>query len=540
MTKKIDIYDTTLRDGTQRRGVSLSAHDKLRIAQRLDDFGVAYIEGGWPGSNPKDAEFFQRARDMSWKHARIAAFGATRRVGVAVEDDLNLRALLAAGTSVCTIFGKAWTRHVVEVLRTSLEDNLVLIEESVAYLKSHKRTVVFDAEHFFDGYQADSSYALAALEAAARGGADTLVLCDTNGGAMPWDVERVVRAVASEKSWVVPPLGVHCHNDGDCATANSIAAVRAGVQHVQGTVNGYGERCGNANLCAIIPGLELKLDHSCLATPKLSQLTEVAHFVAEIANLAPDDHMAYVGRAAFAHKGGVHVAAIRRSQGCYEHIEPGVVGNHSRVVVSELSGRGNLLSKAEEHAVEVPGPDEVSEVLQDIKNNEALGFSYEGAEASVALMLARKAVSYEPPYRLVDYSIEVNNLAGRPTVAQASVKIQVNGDIHHTAAQGDGPVNALDRALRKALLPSYPQLATIELEDYKVRILNSSSETAGTSATTRVFIYSSNGKQRWGTVGASSNIIDASWRALTDAVEYGLRLHAKALRESTERKRNAQ
>jgi 2-isopropylmalate synthase len=523
----VQIYDTTLRDGTQRDGLSLSCDDKLRIAQRLDQLGVAFIEGGWPGSNPKDAEFFQRARDLHWRTARVTAFGSTRRVGTAVENDANLRALLDAGTSVCTVVGKTWKLHVTDVLRTSLDDNLGLIEESLAFLRAAGRTVIYDAEHFFDGLQDDHAYALETLAAAVRGGADVVVLCDTNGGALPWQIGDAVAtahgavARARQNGGGPPILGVHCHNDGECGVANSIAAVRAGVGHVQGTINGYGERCGNANLCAIIPNLELKMGLGCLPDGGLAQLYDIAHYVAELANLAPDEHMAYVGRSAFAHKGGIHVAAMRRNQDSYQHIDPTLVGNQMRVVVSELSGRGNLLSKAEELGVEAGSAQDVAGVLQEIKDNEARGFSYEAAEASVALLLARQSAGYQAPYRLIDYMVNVEHRDRRGTFAEATVKVEVGGEVVHTAAEGDGPVNALDRALRKALLPVYPALTGIKLVDYKVRILDGDK---ATSARTRVLIDTTDGVQHWGTVGASTNIIEASWRALTDALEYGLRL----------------
>ena len=515
----IQIYDTTLRDGTQRDGLSLSCEDKLRIAERLDQLGGAYIEGGWPGSNPKDVEFFERARGVDWCTAKIAAFGATRRADVAVEDDLNLGALLDAGTQVCTIFGKSSPLHVTDVLRTTLENNLLLIEESVAYLKEAGREVIYDAEHFFDGYKADPEYALQTLRAAARGGADTIVLCDTNGGTLPWDLVRIIRSLDD-----LGPIGIHCHNDSECATANTIAAVRAGAVHVQGTINGYGERCGNVNLCAVIPNLELKLGEPCLPDGHVAQLSDVSHFVAGLANLAPDDHMAYVGRSAFAHKGGIHVAAIRRSSTSYEHVDPRAVGNKTRIVVSELSGRGNLLSKAEEYGVAISGGDDVTDVLHEIKHNEARGFSYETADASVALMLARHAEDYVAPYRLIDYMVNVEHRDGRGTFAEATVKVEIRGEVVHTAAEGDGPVHALDRALRKALVPAFPDLERITLDDYKVRILDTKS---ATMAITRVLITSTDGHRHWSTVGASSNIIEASWRALTDAIEYGLRLFAQ-------------
>lgn len=512
----IEIYDTTLRDGTQREGISLSCADKIRIANRLDELGVAFIEGGWPGSNPKDAEFFERARDQSWQTALIAAFGATCRAHGGPDDDANIAALLASGTPVCTVVGKTWTLHVTEVLRTTLDDNLRIIEASLAYLRAARRRVIYDAEHFFDGYKADAVYALETLRAAVRGGAETVVLCDTNGGSMPWEIAEIVRAVRGQ---VAHPLGIHTHNDGECAVANTLAAVREGARQVQGTVNGYGERCGNANLCAIMPDLELKLGRACLPPLRLARLTDVAHFVAEVANLAPDEHQAYVGKSAFAHKGGIHVAAMRRNAQSYQHVDPAVVGNEMRVVVSELSGRGNLLSKAEEFGLEAGGGDRVTDVLNEIKTLEAQGFSFEAAEASVALMLRRAKPGYQPPFELIDFAVNVEHRRGRGIFAEATVKVRVDGEVLHTAAEGNGPVNALDAALRKALITRYPAIADFQLADYKVRILDGSN---GTAAATRVLIDTQNGSKRWSTVGASANIIEASWRALADSVEYGL------------------
>jgi len=517
----IQIYDTTLRDGTQREGVSLSCEDKLRIAGRLDALGVSFIEGGWPGSNPKDAEFFERARDLPWETARIAAFGSTCRVGAGPEDDANIRALLEARTPVCTVFGKSWVLHVTEVLRASLDDNLGIIEQSLAYLKAQGRRVIYDAEHFFDGYRADPGYALETLRAAARGGADTLVLCDTNGGSLPWQVAEVVRAV---KAAIQTPLGIHAHNDGEAAVANSLAAVREGAVHVQGTVNGYGERCGNANLCSVIPALELKMGRSCLPAGRLRLLSEASHYVAEVANLAADEHLPYVGRSAFAHKGGVHVAAMRRSADSYQHIAPELVGNKMRVVVSELSGRGNVIAKAEELGLDITGREDVSGVLHEIKELEARGFSFEAAEASVAMLLKRQEPGYRPPFELVDFLVNVEHRSGRGLFAEAMVKVRVNGEVLHTAAEGDGPVDALDAALRKALLPHHPKVAQLQLTDYKVRILDSSN---GTAAITRVLIDTHDGSRTWSTVGASPNIIEASWQALVDSIEYGLTVAAK-------------
>ena len=512
----IQIYDTTLRDGTQREGISLSCADKLRVARKLDELGVAFIEGGWPGSNPKDVEFFERAKDLDWRTARIAAFGSTCRVLGGPDDDANIKALLDAHTPVCTVVGKTWTLHVTEVLRTTFDDNLRIIEQSLAYLRAQGRRVIYDAEHFFDGYKADAAYALETLSAAARGGAETVVLCDTNGGTMPWEITDIVRTV---KAALNHPIGIHTHNDSECAVANSLAALREGAMQVQGTINGYGERCGNANLCAIIPDLELKLGLRCLPEGALAQLYDVAHFVAEVANLAPDEHLAYVGKSAFAHKGGIHVAAMRRSEKSYQHIDPTLVGNQMRVVVSELSGRGNVLSKAEELGLDA-GPG-VADVLNEIKQLESQGFSFEAAEASVAMLLKRQQPGYVPPFELIDFSVNVEHRQGRGIFAEATVKVKVDGEVLHTAAEGNGPVNALDAALRKALLPRYPALIHFQLADYKVRILNSDD---GTAATTRVLIDTQNGTKRWSTVGASANIIEASWRALADSMEYGLTL----------------
>ena len=515
----IQIYDTTLRDGTQRTDISLSLSDKLNIARRLDELGVTFIEGGWPGSNPKDVEFFQRAAQMEWRNARIVAFGATCSANKPPADDPNIQALIGAQTSYCAVFGKSSLMHVSEVLRTTPTNNLRMIEELVAYLVSQGRAVIYDAEHFFDGYKEDSEYALATLEAAARGGAERLVLCDTNGGTLPWEVTETVRAVRAR--FPNTPLGIHAHNDSECAVANSLEAVREGCTQVQGTINGYGERCGNANLCSVIPDLEIKLGLKALPDGSLARLTELSHYVAELANLAPDEHLAYVGKAAFAHKGGVHVAAIRRSAASYQHIDPSLVGNQMQVVVSELSGRGNLISKAEEYGLNLDESTNIAEVLGEVKTLEAKGFSFEAAEASVLLMLKRQQAGYQPPFELVDFTATVEHRQGRGMFAEATVKVLVNGELIHTAADGNGPVNALDTAMRKALLPYYPALANFHLEDYKVRILNGDK---GTSSTTRVLIDTHDGTHTWSTVGASTNIIEASWIALADAIEYGIML----------------
>jgi 2-isopropylmalate synthase len=512
---QIQIYDTTLRDGTQSEGFTLSANDKMRVAQRLDAFGMAFIEGGWPGSNPKDVEFFERARDIEWKNSLVAAFGSTCRVKGGPEDDANIKALLDSRTPVCTIFGKTWTLHVKEVLQTTNEDNLRIIQDSVAYLKANGKRVIYDAEHFFDGYKADSAYAVETLQAAIRGGAEMVVLCDTNGGSLPWEVEQIIREM---KTKIDHPFGIHAHNDGEAAVVNSLTAVREGASQVQGTVNGVGERCGNVNLNSVIANLELKMGYRCLPQGNIGKLYELSHFVAEVANLTPDEHLPFVGKSAFAHKGGVHVAAMRRSEQSYQHVAPELVGNKMRVVVSDLSGRGNLLSKAEEHGVEVEGT-EVVPVLNEIKDLESRGFSFEAAEASVAMMLKRQEYGYKPPFELIDFSVNVEHRQGRGIFAEATVKVRVNGEILHTAAEGNGPVNALDIALRKALVGYYPQIARFNLSDYKVRILDSDH---GTEAITRVLIDTRNDTSRWSTVGAGTNIIEASWRALADSVEYGL------------------
>ena len=512
----IEIYDTTLRDGTQRKDISLSCSDKLRVAQRLDDLGVTFIEGGWPGSNPKDVEFFKRAAETKWKHALIAAFGSTCRAKGGPEDDANIQALLDAETPVCTVFGKTWTLHVTDVLRTTLPDNLRIIEQSVAYLRSKGKRVIYDAEHFFDGYKADPDYALDTLRAAVRGGAERVVLCDTNGGSLPHEIGAIVKTV---RETIDSPLGIHAHNDGECAVANSLAAVQAGCTQVQGTINGYGERCGNANLCSIIPNLQLKLGQSCLEDGRLAGLYDLSHFVAEMANLSPDEYLAYVGQAAFAHKGGVHVSAMRRSAQSYQHIDPALVGNHMSVVVSELSGKANILSKAEEYGLEIQNSETVSTTLNNIKNLEAQGFSFEAAEASAVLLFKRQSPDYKPPFELIDFFVNVERRQERDTFAEATVKIRIGSEVFHTAGEGCGPVNALDLAMRKALVGNYPYINEFHLKDYKVRILDGA---LGTEAVTRVLIDTQNGFHRWSTVGASSNIIEASWQALADAFEYGL------------------
>ncbi len=513
----IEIYDTTLRDGAQREGITFSLEDKLKITARLDEFGVHYIEGGWPGSNPKDAAYFARVRDLPLRHSHVVAFGMTCRAGSDPAEDANVQAMVEAQTSVVAVVGKSWMRHVREVLHTTPEENLRMIRETVRYLVAQGREVFFDAEHFFDGYRADAPYALATLRAALEGGASRLVLCDTNGGRLPWEVEEIVCAVRA----AVPDgvrLGIHAHDDDGLAVANTLSAVRAGCVQVQGTINGYGERCGNANLCTIIPNLILKMGLSGISGESLARLTELSRYVAEVANLAHDSHMPYVGESAFAHKGGLHAAATRRDADAYQHINPALVGNRTRTIISDMSGRGNVLSKAEELHLPLAG-DAATRVLDQIKELENQGFSFEGAEASVEMMLRRAQPGYMPPFELIDFMVVVEHRRGRGLLSEASVKVLVNGEVVHTAAEGNGPVNALDLALRKALLPVYPEIADIQLTDYKVRILNSE---GGTSAQVRVLIDSENGQQHWSTVGASTNIIEASWRALVDSIEFGI------------------
>ncbi len=514
----VAIYDTTLRDGTQREGIALSLSDKLRVTELLDGLGVAYIEGGWPGSNPKDAAYFDAVRDVPLIHAKIAAFGSTCRKHSDPATDPNIRALVDAQTPVVTVVGKTSMLHVVDVLQTTPAENLRMIRDSLAHLKSLGKEVIYDAEHFFDGLKLDLEYGMDTIRAAVEGGADCVVLCDTNGGTMPWEVDRFFAMVRDAFPDV--PLGIHTHNDSELAVANSLAAVRAGAVQVQGTINGYGERCGNANLCSIIPDLELKMGLSCLPEGSLRRLTHVSRAVAEIANLAPDNHLAYVGKSAFAHKGGIHVAAIRRNVDSYQHIVPGLVGNEMRILVSDLSGQGNVLSKAEEFGLDVSQAEAVK-VLDEIKRLESQGFVFEGAEASVAIRLHRARPDYQPLFTLIDFMVIVDERQGRGAVSEAMVKIEMDGRVVHTAAEGNGPVNAIDLALRKALAHQHPEIDRFALADYKVRILDG---TNGTAAAIRVLIDTTDGVRRWSTVGAGQNVIRASWLALVDSLEYGLRI----------------
>jgi 2-isopropylmalate synthase len=521
-TPTIQLYDTTLRDGTQGEGVNFSSGDKLRIARKLDELGVHYIEGGWPGSNPKDMDFFERAQtELDLKQAKVAAFGSTRKARTPVDQDAQVAMLLATGTEVVTIFGKTWTLHVTDVLRTTLDENVAMIYDTVSYLKENGKEVIYDAEHFFDGYKADPDYAIRTLRAVERGGADVIVLADTNGGSMPWEIERIIREV--QAAGITAPLGIHTHNDGAVGVANALAAVRAGVVHVQGTINGYGERCGNSDLLAIIANLNLKMGIQAVTPEQLRKLTEVANFVSELANLAPDEHAPYVGRSAFAHKGGVHVNAMVKNPLSYQHIEPELVGNKMRVVVSDLSGKDNIAVKRAQMGLEGVTREQEREVLTQIKEKEHQGFAFEAADASVELMLRRTQPDYQAPFEMIDFTANVEHRRGRGMFSEATVKVQVGDQIFHEVSEGNGPVNALNKALRKALEGIYPQLKQVHLVDYKVRILDTNMATA---ATTRVMIDFSNGSQRWTTVGASANIIEASWQALADGLEWAL-LHGQ-------------
>ncbi|MDO9557354.1 MAG: citramalate synthase [Coriobacteriia bacterium] len=521
-SKVITLYDTTLRDGTQREGLSLSAEDKLRVVMRLDDLGIDYIEGGFPGSNPKDIEFFDRAKSLSLSHAKITAFGTTRRKGIAAEEDEGLAALLETDCEALCIFGKAWTIHVTETLQTTLEENLAMVGDSVRYLKAQGRTVFFDAEHFFDGYKADATYALQVCQTAAEAGAGVVVLCDTNGGTLPHEVARIVAEMTVALD---VPLGIHAHNDAACAVANSLVAVDGGCVHVQGTINGYGERAGNADLTSIIPALVLKMGVETSVDPdRLKLLTEVSHFVAETANLSPYPQQPYVGASAFAHKGGVHASAASRLEAAYEHIEPALVGNLARVVVSELAGRASLTMKAKEMGIDLTGDQEtVGSVLDNIKELEHHGYSFEAADASLEIMLRKELGTYEPFFALESFRCIMEKREDGKVMTEATIKVQVKGHRYIATAEGNGPVNALDKALRIAIGRFYPDLDAIALDDFKVRVLD---EKKGTGAVTRVLIESADGDKSWGTVGVSENIIEASWEALVDSVEWGL-LHPR-------------
>ncbi|MBX9670955.1 MAG: citramalate synthase [Candidatus Obscuribacterales bacterium] len=510
-SNEVVLYDTTLRDGAQRKGISFSLEDKIKITKLLDDFGVSYIEGGWPGSNPKDFEYFQRVKAMRLKHAVVVAFGSTRRAGIAASEDANLQRLLEADTDAVALVGKSSSKHVLKVLRTTLDENLEMIKDSVRFLKQNGKEVIFDAEHYFDGFEEDREYSLKALLAAQEAGADWLVLCDTNGRHIP---SRISQIVAETRAAVDVPLGIHAHNDGELAVANSLAAVESGVRQIQGTINGYGERCGNANLVSLTPTLQLKMGYSCVPQSSLVRLTELARTVSEIANLPPDPYAPYVGSAAFAHKAGLHAAAVEKFAASYEHMQPELVGNSREILISELSGRGNVRLVAAQISGSMPFAEQ--EVLESIKELEQKGYKFEDAQGSVELMIRRNDPSYEKPFELIDIMVVVNDRIGAGSQSEAVVKVKINGTVFHTVSVGRGPVHALDCALRKALQPVFPHIANVRLVDYKVRILDPDQ---ATEATTRVVIEAASDEERWSTVGVSDNIIEASCQALVDSLE---------------------
>jgi 2-isopropylmalate synthase len=514
---EIKIYDTTLRDGSQGEGISFSVIDKIKIAQKLDHMGVHYIEGGWPGSNPKDMNFFKDIKKTGLKNSEIVAFSSTKKPKIKVDDDENLKSLLKSGASSVAIFGKTWDLHVTDVLKVSLHENLKMIEETVAYLKSKKLKVFYDAEHFFDGYLNNKDYALESLRRAVNGGCDSLILCDTNGGMITYELGVIVRAIANEFDI---KIGIHTHNDSGMAVANSIAAVEGGATIVQGTINGYGERCGNADLCVIIPNLQLKMGHLCLPNSKIKEMTEVSRYVCEIANMKQRDNQPFVGRSAFAHKAGVHVNAVMKNPRSYEHIEPESVGNHRRILVSELSGQTSIMLKAKEMEMDLskndPNTKKILKLLQTLENQ---GYSFEAADASFELLIKKALNKFNPSFTLEGFKVIMEKRENNNLVSEATIKLKVDNIEEHTVAEGDGPVNALDNALRKALAQFYPAVSEMRLSDFKVRVLD---EKAGTAAKVRVLIQSQDASSSWATVGVSENIIEASWQALVDSIEYKL------------------
>ncbi|WP_078556717.1 citramalate synthase [Bacillus alkalicellulosilyticus] len=518
--KQVFMYDTTLRDGTQGEGVSLSVQDKLKIAKKLDELGVHYIEGGWPGSNPKDMNFFELVKDLHLKNAKVTAFGSTRRIGVKASEDTNLQRILESGVKAVAIFGKSWDFQVTHALQTTLEENLQMIFDSVEFLKENDLEVIFDAEHFFDGYKANQEYAMAAIKKAEEAGADCVTLCDTNGGTLPHEITEIVSHVVSE---VNIQVGIHCHNDGEVAVANSIAAVQAGARHVQGTMNGYGERCGNANLISVIPNLQLKLGFSCVEAEQIQQLTNVSKFVHEIANQVPPSNQPFVGKSAFAHKGGMHVSAVLKHPETYEHVDPSLLGNQRRVLVSELSGQSNVLFKAQEWDLDLNKNNPATkQIIEEIKEKEHQGYQYEAAEASFELLVKKGLGNSKDFFDVGHFKLFIENKGGEAFATEAVVKLCVNGEEVLTAAEGNGPVNALDHALRKGLQQFFPIIQKMHLSDYKVRVLD---ETDATASKVRVLIESSDSHEKWSTIGVSGNIIEASWYALIDSVRYYLNKH---------------
>lgn len=532
MSSAVKIFDTTLRDGTQGEGISLSVEDKLKIAQKLDTLGVHYIEGGWPGSNSKDIEFFNRMNELKLQHAKITAFGSTRRKGIAPQDDMNLNRIIESGVQVATIFGKSWDFHVHTAIQTTLEENLAMIYDSVRYLKNSGLEVIYDAEHFFDGYKNNPEYALSTIKKAEEAGADWVVLCDTNGGTLPGEISEIVKDVCSQ---LHTSIGIHAHNDCELGVANSLAAVQAGARQVQGTINGFGERCGNANLCSIIPNLQLKLQFSCITDEQLSTLASVARYVNEIANVHMPINQPYVGNSAFAHKGGIHVSAILKHSKTYEHITPELVGNKQRVLVSELAGQSNLVFKAQELNIDLDqDKTKTKEIIDMIKDLEHQGYQFEGADASLELLLRQSFGNVEEIFTLESFKILVEKSANRAVVSEAIIKLNVHGETVYTAAEGNGPVNALDNALRKALEQFYPDIRHVHLADYKVRVID---EKDATAAKVRVLIESTDFEKNWSTIGVSENIIEASWQAMIDSIRYALigKSRIESVKESPER-----
>ncbi len=514
---KVCIYDSTLRDGAQAEGISFSVEDKLKIVSKLDELGVSYIEAGNPGSNPKDLEFFQRVKHMKLNNIKLTAFGSTRRVGINVEDDNNVQSLLKADTPAVAIFGKSWDLHVQDILKTTLEENLSMIEDTIRFFKGKGKEVVFDAEHFFDGYKQNREYATQALQAAVDGGADSLVLCDTNGGCFPLEISEITKEVC--KRFDVP-VGIHCHNDTGMAVANSIVAVQAGARQVQGTFNGFGERCGNADLCTIIPNLQIKLGIPCIAPDKIENITSAARFVSEIANVAHNERAPYVGNSSFAHKGGMHIDGVVKNPKTFEHIDPSLVGNERRFLMSEVAGRTTILSRINQvDASLTKNSPQTKQIVDRLKELEHQGYQFEGAESSFELVIRKELGKYKPFFDLNHFKVIVNEPSREEFSSSALIKVNVNGEEEITAAEGDGPVNALDKAMRKALERFYPQLNKMRLTDFKVRVLDSKTATA---AKVRVLIESSDGESVWNTIGVSTDIIEASWKALVDSIEYKL------------------
>ena len=516
--RRIEIYDTTLRDGAQAEDISFSVEDKLRITEKLDDIGIHYIEGGMPGSNPKDIEYFRKIRKLPLSHAVVVAFGSTHNPKHKAKEDAALNALVESKAAALTIFGKTWDFHVKEALKIPLDANLNIIYDSIAFLKKYVDKVFFDAEHFFNGFKDNPEYAIKCLHAAAKGGADCLVLCDTNGGSLPDEVSKIVREVAKK---MTNPFGIHAHNDSDCAVANSVIAVEKGASQVQGTINGFGERCGNANLVSVIPNLQVKLGYSCLTDDQLKRLRDVSRFVNEIANMRHFKRQPFVGDSAFAHKAGIHVSAVRRRPETYEHISPELVGNSQRVLISDLAGRSNIMRKAEEFHIRVaPDSPELQAIIDELKVLEHQGFQFEGAEASFELLLKKALGLHRRFFDLIGFRVIIEKRKeNEDPLSEATIMVKVGKSVEHTAATGGGPVNALDNALRKALEKFYPELKKVKLHDYKVRVLTAGK---GTSAKVRVLVESGDEETRWGTVGVSENIIEASWQALVDSIEYKL------------------